>query len=247
MFVHHFRQMSDGLSHLKSSFQAKPSMIWKCNIPFCGVSLIEQANRCLLSGRQVLSRCSMWLDHTQGILLIGSVSPLFLQFILFDLEKKLFFYFFLTFSFFFVTIPHLIYTSESTCRQTPPTDHLMMTAVYPLKNPWTVWSNPLPTSTLKYLMAPYLMVPSRLYPVSFQTGDTKTLNLSNVKTASQINVSFFGLTFSSIPYSQHTLVVRVTYQPTDFSVLVRAYGKGSELIIDRKQEVVVSNLPLIHG
>jgi hypothetical protein len=35
------------------------------------------------------------------------------------------------------------------------------------------------------------------------------------------------------------LVVRVTYQPTDFSVLVRAYGKGSELIIDRKQEVVV--------
>lgn len=36
------------------------------------------------------------------------------------------------------------------------------------------------------------------------------------------------------------IVVRVTYVPTDFSVLVRAYGKGSELIIDRKQEVVVS-------
>lgn len=35
-------------------------------------------------------------------------------------------------------------------------------------------------------------------------------------------------------------VVRVTYIPTDFSVLVRAYGKGSELIIDRKQEVVVN-------
>ncbi|GAN06328.1 choline/ethanolamine kinase [Mucor ambiguus] len=33
-------------------------------------------------------------------------------------------------------------------------------------------------------------------------------------------------------------LVRVTYKPTDFSVLVRAYGKGSELIIDRKQEVV---------
>lgn len=33
-------------------------------------------------------------------------------------------------------------------------------------------------------------------------------------------------------------LVRVTYQPTDFSVLVRAYGKGSEKIIDRKQEVV---------
>ncbi|OBZ89825.1 Ethanolamine kinase 2 [Choanephora cucurbitarum] len=33
-------------------------------------------------------------------------------------------------------------------------------------------------------------------------------------------------------------LVRVTYQPTDFSVLVRAYGKGSELIIDRKQEVM---------
>ncbi|GAA5810138.1 hypothetical protein MFLAVUS_003557 [Mucor flavus] len=33
-------------------------------------------------------------------------------------------------------------------------------------------------------------------------------------------------------------LVRVTYVPTDFSVLVRAYGKGSELIIDRKQEVV---------
>ncbi|KAG2209168.1 hypothetical protein INT47_005460 [Mucor saturninus] len=33
-------------------------------------------------------------------------------------------------------------------------------------------------------------------------------------------------------------LVRVTYTPTDFSVLVRAYGKGSELIIDRKQEVL---------
>ncbi|KAI8078200.1 kinase-like domain-containing protein [Gilbertella persicaria] len=33
-------------------------------------------------------------------------------------------------------------------------------------------------------------------------------------------------------------LVRVTYEPTDFSLLVRAYGKGSELIIDRKQEVV---------
>ncbi|CAO3622672.1 unnamed protein product [Mucor hiemalis] len=33
-------------------------------------------------------------------------------------------------------------------------------------------------------------------------------------------------------------LVRVTYEPTDFSVLVRAYGKGSEKIIDRKQEVV---------
>ncbi|CEP16577.1 hypothetical protein [Parasitella parasitica] len=33
-------------------------------------------------------------------------------------------------------------------------------------------------------------------------------------------------------------LVRVTYKPSDFSVLVRAYGKGSELIIDRKQEVV---------
>ncbi|KAI8887362.1 kinase-like protein [Backusella circina FSU 941] len=32
-------------------------------------------------------------------------------------------------------------------------------------------------------------------------------------------------------------LVKVTYQPTDFSVLVRAYGKGSELIIDRKQEI----------
>ena len=42
-------------------------------------------------------------------------------------------------------------------------------------------------------------------------------------------------------------MVRVTYKPTDFSVLVRAYGKGSELIIDRKQEVVVSNLPLKDG
>lgn len=34
-------------------------------------------------------------------------------------------------------------------------------------------------------------------------------------------------------------MVRVTHMPTDFSVLVRAYGKGSELIIDRKQEVIV--------
>ncbi|KAL1934273.1 hypothetical protein VTP01DRAFT_6455 [Rhizomucor pusillus] len=33
-------------------------------------------------------------------------------------------------------------------------------------------------------------------------------------------------------------LVRVTHMPTDFSVLVRAYGKGSELIIDRKQEVI---------
>jgi hypothetical protein len=37
-------------------------------------------------------------------------------------------------------------------------------------------------------------------------------------------------------------VVKVTYQPTDFSVLVRAYGKGSELIIDRKQEIIVSSI-----
>jgi ethanolamine kinase len=35
-------------------------------------------------------------------------------------------------------------------------------------------------------------------------------------------------------------VVKVTHRPTDFSVLVRAYGKGSELIIDRNQEVIVS-------
>ncbi|KAI8997208.1 kinase-like domain-containing protein [Pilobolus umbonatus] len=33
-------------------------------------------------------------------------------------------------------------------------------------------------------------------------------------------------------------LVKVTYKPTDFSVLIRAYGKGSELIIDRKQEVL---------
>ncbi|KAI9486588.1 MAG: kinase-like domain-containing protein [Benjaminiella poitrasii] len=33
-------------------------------------------------------------------------------------------------------------------------------------------------------------------------------------------------------------LVRVTYKPMDFSVLVRAYGKGSELIIDRKQEIL---------
>ncbi|KAI9016359.1 kinase-like domain-containing protein [Phycomyces nitens] len=33
-------------------------------------------------------------------------------------------------------------------------------------------------------------------------------------------------------------LVKVTHQPTDMSVLVRAYGKGSEKIIDRKQEIV---------
>ncbi|CEG64849.1 hypothetical protein RMATCC62417_01757 [Rhizopus microsporus] len=33
-------------------------------------------------------------------------------------------------------------------------------------------------------------------------------------------------------------LVKVTHRPTDFSVLVRAYGKGSELIIDRNQEVI---------
>lgn len=34
-------------------------------------------------------------------------------------------------------------------------------------------------------------------------------------------------------------VVKVTYRPTNFSVLVRTYGKGSELIIDRNQEIIV--------
>ncbi|KAI7871207.1 kinase-like domain-containing protein [Spinellus fusiger] len=33
-------------------------------------------------------------------------------------------------------------------------------------------------------------------------------------------------------------LVKVTHVPTDVSVLVRAYGKGSELIIDRKQEII---------
>ncbi|CAO3702338.1 unnamed protein product [Rhizopus stolonifer] len=33
-------------------------------------------------------------------------------------------------------------------------------------------------------------------------------------------------------------LVKVTYRPTNFSVLVRAYGKGSELIIDRNQEII---------
>ncbi|KAF7729432.1 hypothetical protein EC973_004411 [Apophysomyces ossiformis] len=33
-------------------------------------------------------------------------------------------------------------------------------------------------------------------------------------------------------------LVRVTHIPTDFSVLVRAYGKGSELLIDRRQEII---------
>ncbi|KAG0165065.1 hypothetical protein DFQ28_009090 [Apophysomyces sp. BC1034] len=33
-------------------------------------------------------------------------------------------------------------------------------------------------------------------------------------------------------------LIRVTYTPTDFSVLVRAYGKGSELLIDRRQEII---------
>ncbi|KAI8987582.1 kinase-like domain-containing protein [Mycotypha africana] len=33
-------------------------------------------------------------------------------------------------------------------------------------------------------------------------------------------------------------LVRVTYMPTAFSVLVRAYGKGSERLIDRKQEII---------
>ncbi|KAI7907091.1 kinase-like domain-containing protein [Cokeromyces recurvatus] len=46
--------------------------------------------------------------------------------------------------------------------------------------------------------------------------------------------------FSTWKYEDIKFVqlVRVTYLPTDFSVLVRAYGKGSELIIDRKQEIL---------
>lgn len=34
-------------------------------------------------------------------------------------------------------------------------------------------------------------------------------------------------------------MIKATHKPTDFSVLVRAYGKGSELIIDRNQEIIV--------
>ncbi|KAG1456848.1 hypothetical protein G6F55_006268 [Rhizopus delemar] len=33
-------------------------------------------------------------------------------------------------------------------------------------------------------------------------------------------------------------LIKATHKPTDFSVLVRAYGKGSELIIDRNQEII---------
>ncbi|KAI8149143.1 kinase-like domain-containing protein [Fennellomyces sp. T-0311] len=33
-------------------------------------------------------------------------------------------------------------------------------------------------------------------------------------------------------------LVRATYQPTDFSVLVRAFGRKSEILIDRKQEII---------
>jgi ethanolamine kinase len=35
-------------------------------------------------------------------------------------------------------------------------------------------------------------------------------------------------------------VIKVTHTTDNMSVLVRAYGKGSELIIDRKQELIVS-------
>ena len=34
-------------------------------------------------------------------------------------------------------------------------------------------------------------------------------------------------------------VIRATHQPTDFSVLVRAFGRKSEILIDRKQEIIV--------
>ncbi|KAI9492724.1 kinase-like domain-containing protein [Zychaea mexicana] len=33
-------------------------------------------------------------------------------------------------------------------------------------------------------------------------------------------------------------LVRVTHRPTDFSVLVRAFGRKSEILIDRKQEII---------
>jgi len=37
-------------------------------------------------------------------------------------------------------------------------------------------------------------------------------------------------------------VICCTYKPTGSQVLVRAYGKKSEVIIDRKQEIMVSPL-----
>jgi hypothetical protein len=49
----------------------------------------------------------------------------------------------------------------------------------------------------------------------------------------------FKQAFSHSIYNKKKKVVRVTHKPTDLSVLVRAYGKGSERIIDRKQEIVV--------
>jgi predicted PilT family ATPase len=48
----------------------------------------------------------------------------------------------------------------------------------------------------------------------------------------------FKQAFSHSIYNKKK-VVKVTHKPTDLSVLVRAYGKGSERIIDRKQEIVV--------
>jgi hypothetical protein len=43
-----------------------------------------------------------------------------------------------------------------------------------------------------------------------------------------------------IPISLLSVVVRVVHILDNVAVLVRAYGKGSELIIDRKQELIVS-------
>ena len=42
-------------------------------------------------------------------------------------------------------------------------------------------------------------------------------------------------------------MVRVTHRPTDFSVLIRAFGRKSEILIDRKQEIIVSTFFFLWG
>lgn len=107
----------------------------------------------------------------------------------------------------------------------------------------TNWWRQHPLSTLKCRAMNFLMVRTESFRPCSPVGNAKISSLFSAKTASQTNVSLPFLTPERARTHIHiwnTQVVRVTYIPTDFSVLVRAYGKGSELIIDRKQEIIVS-------
>lgn len=57
---------------------------------------------------------------------------------------------------------------------------------------------------------------------------------------SMMRSPFWSVDWPISTSSYRFVVVRVVHTLDDVSVLVRAYGKGSEIIIDRKQELIVS-------